>query len=237
MDAGIALAEEIRVQLGRIGDPVRAVGQQRYMKSEMPYRGVNTAQHRALMRELLRRDTFALPTADAWERTIRDLFDNAAFREERYAALGVAGHRPYSSWSSRMESLPLYEHLIREGAWWDLVDSTSPMVGTVLRAHPDAAAAVLRLWANDDSVWVRRASITCQLAFKGDTDVELLVDTITPSLDDPDFFARKAIGWALRQYARTDPEWVRGYVSELDARLSPLSRREAMKHLGTRDSG
>ncbi|HSN42820.1 MAG TPA: DNA alkylation repair protein, partial [Propionibacteriaceae bacterium] len=156
MDAGSALAEEIRVELGRIGDPVRALGQQRYMKSEMPYRGVTTSQHQALMRDLLRRESFALPTSDAWERTILDLYDNAAFREERYAALGVARHRPYSSWASRMESLPLYEHLIRVGAWWDLVDSTSPLVGMVLRAHPEAAAAVLRLWAHDDSVWVRR---------------------------------------------------------------------------------
>jgi len=225
-----ALAREVRVRLVDLGDNERAQAQQKYMKSDMPYRGVTSPQMKILMRDVL--TEFPVHTSGEWESVTRELFDNASFREERYAALGVAGHRRYATWASRLESLPLYEHMIREGAWWDIVDGTSALVGRVVRAHPGPASAVMRLWAHDETVWVRRASIICQLDAKASTDLTLLVDAITPSLGDRDFFARKAIGWALRQYARTDPEWVRAYVSELGDRLSPLSRREAMKHLG-----
>ena len=71
----------------------------------------------------------------------------------------------------------------------------------------------------------------CQLGRRGGTDTALLADVITPNLDDREFFVRKAIGWALREYARTDPNWVRAFVRTHEDRLSPLSRREAMKHL------
>ena len=84
-------------------------------------------------------------------------------------------------------------------------------------------------WSHDPDRWLRRTSITCQLDAKERTDLSLLSTTILANADDPDFFLRKGIGWALRQYARVDPDWVRTFVADHD--LSPLSRREAMKHL------
>ena len=71
-----------------------------------------------------------------------------------------------------------------------------------------------------------------QLGHKAATDVDLLACTIEANLDDRRFFVAKAIGWALREYARTDPDWVRAYVVAHDGRIAPLSRREALKHLG-----
>jgi 3-methyladenine DNA glycosylase AlkD len=91
---------------------------------------------------------------------------------------------------------------------------------------------VVRSWSVDPDLWLRRASIICQLGFKDRTDPELLSEVIIPNLSDREFFIRKGIGWALREYARTDPDWVRAFVSEHDAAISPLSRREALKHLG-----
>ena len=128
-----------------------------------------------------------------------------------------------------MESLALYEHFLRTGQWWDLVDETSHAVGLVVRQHP-AAAARMRVWATDPDMWVRRSAIICQLQHKADTDLDLLTAVIEPNQKDSEFFIRKAIGWALRDYARTDGDWVRAFV-QAHPDLSPLSRREALKHL------
>jgi 3-methyladenine DNA glycosylase AlkD len=89
----------------------------------------------------------------------------------------------------------------------------------------------MRSWAVADDLWLRRTAILAQLHFGPKTDRGLLVEVIEPNLVDREFFIRKAIGWALRQYARTNPEWVRRAVDGWGDRLSPLSRREAVKHL------
>jgi 3-methyladenine DNA glycosylase AlkD len=86
-------------------------------------------------------------------------------------------------------------------------------------------------WSTDENLWKRRVAIICQIAFKKDTDLELLYANIEPNLEDRDFFIRKAIGWALRAYAWTDPEEVARYVRAHETRLSPLSRREALKNI------
>jgi 3-methyladenine DNA glycosylase AlkD len=80
-------------------------------------------------------------------------------------------------------------------------------------------------------LWLRRTAVLCQTPFGEATDLDLLTFAIERNLDDPSFWLRKAIGWALRQHARTDPDWVRGYVDTLGDRISGLSRREALKHL------
>ena len=89
----------------------------------------------------------------------------------------------------------------------------------------------MRAWAVDDDLWLRRTSVICQISHGTDVDRDLLTFAIERNLDDPSFWLRKAIGWALRQHARVDPAWVRAYVDSLGDRLSGLSRREATKHL------
>ncbi len=161
-----------------------------------------------------------------------DLWDNAEYREERYAALTilqVPKHRPWRD----LTLLPLYEHLVTTGRWWDLVDDLAThAIGELLRAHPAEVAPVMRTWASDDDLWRRRAALVCQVGAKSDTDADLLAAIITAAVDERDFFVRKGIGWALRDYARTDPDWVRAFVAEHADELSPLSIREATKHLG-----
>ena len=121
------------------------------------------------------------------------------------------------------------------GAWWDVVDDVAThLVGDVLRHHRPAATPVIRGWATDGDLWLRRTAVICQVGHKADTDVELLRFAIEANVGDSSFWLRKAIGWALRQHARTDPDWVRAEVDRLGARLSALSRREALKHIGLR---
>ena len=95
--------------------------------------------------------------------------------------------------------------------------------------NPAIVRPVVRRWARDTDRWRRRAAVICQIGAKDGTDTALLAEAIEANLADPDFFLRKGIGWALRQHARLDPDWVRTFAATHD--LSPLSRREALKHL------
>jgi len=223
-------------ELKAAGDPVRAVGQQAYMKSAMPFRGLASPALRAALRPLLADPAYLLNDRDEWEATVRNLWDGARFREERYAALAICGHRRYRQWATDRSAMPLYRHLVESGAWWDFVDDlASHKIGPVLRANPGTEPDRMRSWAAADNLWVRRAAILSQLSSKEETDRQLLLDCITPNLADQEFFIRKAIGWSLRQYARCGTaaaDWVRASVDEFGPRLSPLSRREALKHLG-----
>jgi 3-methyladenine DNA glycosylase AlkD len=90
---------------------------------------------------------------------------------------------------------------------------------------------VLLDWSTDSQLWIRRASITAQLAAKSRTDTTLLAAVIEPNLEDSEFFIRKAIGWALREFAKTDPAWVRSFVEMHGAAVCRLSRREALRNL------
>lgn len=222
------LVAQVRAALAAHADPERAAGQQRYMRSAMPFHGLTTPQRRLVTRPILAAQRLA--TREEWEATIRRLWDEATHREERYTAIELLRHRAYRGWRDTALA-PLLEHLITTGAWWDVVDATTPVVGEILRAEPGLASQ-LREWSRSDDLWLRRASIIGQLDSKGRTDVALLQDCLDANLGDREFFIRKAIGWALRQHARVDPTWVRTYVATRRTRLSPLSLREALKHLG-----
>lgn len=221
--------EALRAQMAAAGDPARAADQQRYLKSAMPCHGLSAPELRLLLRPHLK--TFAPAGRDEWESTVRSWWDGATHREELYAAIAVARHRAARPWQD-LQSLELYRHLVVTGAWWDVVDVIAAhLVGGVLAGHHAEAAPVLRTWAVDDDVWLRRTAVICQLGAGADTDLDLLTFAIERNVDNPSFWLRKGIGWALRQYARTDPAWVRAYVDLLGDRLSGLSRREATKHL------
>ena len=219
----------IRTALAGAGDAERAIGQQRYMKSAMPYRGLTSPQLKALLRPLLA----SYPPQDraTWEATVRELWDGATHREERYAAIALARHRAARAWLDP-DSLALSRHLVVTGAWWDLVDEIAThLVGDVLAAYPAQTGPVIDAWAGDEHLWVRRAAVLSQVGRKGDTDLALLSRVIEANVDDQSFWLRKAIGWALRDQARSNPDWVRAEVERLDGRLSGLSRREALKNL------
>ena len=224
-----AFLTDLREALEGAGDPARAEQQRAYLKSEMAMYGVGVPETRRLARRAAGAHADLWAEAAPWETTLRRLWDGAAHREERYAALAIIRSKPSASHAGRMESLALYEHFLRTGQWWDLVDEISHAVGLVVREHP-AAAARMRVWATDPDMWVRRSAILCQLQHKADTDLDLLTTVIEVNQEDPEFFIRKAIGWALRDYARTDGDWVRAFV-QAHPGLSPLSQREALKRL------
>ena len=205
---------------------------QAYMKSAMPFHGVPSPTLKVVARALFAK--LLLPSVDVWRGHMVELWRGASFREERYAALILAGDRRARVFQGP-DLLPLYEELIVTGAWWDYVDEiASDRIGPILLAHPRQLAPAMRAWSQSTDPWKRRASIISQLRFKERTDLGLLYDCIGPSIGSREFFLRKAIGWALREYAKTDPEAVRLYVSDHEADLSGLSRREALRQIERR---
>ncbi len=231
--AGRKLILELRRELAAAGDPVRAQGQQAYMKSAMPFWGVKTPELRKIGRALFRR--YSLDGFEEWRSTVLTLWRTAGRREERHAAIDLSGYRAYQPLRT-MKALPVFEEMIVSGAWWDFVDAVaSHRLRELVERYPKTMARRMRIWSRCGDLWKRRSSMICQLGRKGDTDLELLYATIGENLLGSrfggEFFIRKAIGWALRDLAWHDPDEVRRFVRAHEGRLSPLSRREALKNL------
>ena len=237
------LVTNVRRRLRALADPAKAGPMQAYMKSSMPFLGVPTPAQRAVCREAVAAHPVA--SFEDWTEAVLTLWREAKYREERHAAINIADHRRFASYRTA-RAIPMLEEMIVSGAWWDYVDALATHhLGDVLAAELRAGrgASMRRLllrWARCDNLWKRRAAMLCQIGFKRDTDVELLFACLEPSLLDAgsaardlrhDFFIRKAIGWALRQYAWVQPDVVRRYVELNRARLSPLSVREALKNI------
>ena len=222
------LVAAVRAALAHVADPQRAVAMQAYMKSQMPFRGAPKPVQVAALRPVLA----AHPVTDRaiWEATVRALYDGAEYREERYAALALLAVRAAKGWYDP-DLVPLLEHLVVTGGWRDHVDDVAGhQVAPIHRAFPDAMATVVRRWSVDDDMWLRRTAILSQLGSGLRTDRVLLTDVIEANAASTEFFHRKAIGWALRDLAWKDPEWVDAFVAAHPG-LSGLSRREALKNL------
>ncbi|HKV05974.1 MAG TPA: DNA alkylation repair protein [Candidatus Acidoferrales bacterium] len=219
----------VRRELRRVADPRKAAGMRAYMKSAMPYHGVSAPLLRTTCKGIF--SDMDLASRDTWRNCVLQLWRGAKYREERYAAIALSGEKRAAGFQSP-QTMPMYEEMIVTGAWWDYVDDiASHRVGLLLRAYPAPMKKKMLAWSRSENLWKRRTSIICQLGFKKDTDLDLMYACIEPSLDSPEFFLRKAIGWALRQYAWTDPGEVRRYVRRNQDRLSSLSRREAIKNI------
>jgi 3-methyladenine DNA glycosylase AlkD len=224
------LLPRLRRALREAGDPVKAPVMQAYMKSAMPYHGVPTPLLRQVCKAMFAEVRFS--AAAQWQSLMLEIWRGARFREERYACLYLAGDKRARAFQTPV-AMKMYEELIVTGAWWDYVDDiASHRIGPIVRDYPKPMQRKMLSWSRSNNLWKRRTAILCQLGFKGDTDLGLLYACIEPSLGSGEFFLRKAIGWALRQYAWTDGAEVQRYVRAHRDRLSGLSVREALKNLG-----
>jgi 3-methyladenine DNA glycosylase AlkD len=224
-----ALPQLLLDGLRAVADPVRAPGMQAYMKSAMPYLGVSAVPLRQVCKQVFAGLSY-VDSAD-WQADVLAIWRSAQFREQYYCAIELSGIRAVRPFQ-RMDALPMYREMIVAGAWWDVVDAIATnRLGLILESDREVMSRAMRQWARDDNLWVRRSAILCQNAAKGATDLALLYDCIAPSIGSNEFFLRKAIGWALRQYAWTDPVEVARYVKANEDGLSGLSKREALKNI------
>lgn len=126
--------------------------------------------------------------------------------------------------------LKTFEWMIQQNSWWDSVDTiASRLAGEYFKKFPQQKEAIVLGWSNHENMWLNRTAILFQLSYKSETDEDLLFQVIKQHLHSGEFFIQKAIGWALRQYAYTQPESVKQFVAANE--LKPLSKREALKHL------
>jgi 3-methyladenine DNA glycosylase AlkD len=236
MAANAAFIQQLRASLAAHASPDKAAPMQAYMKSAMPYLGVAAPLNSKLTADLVR----ASPLADATTLadTMRELWRQALFREERYSAIELAQLRPHAKLIS-LQLLPVYEEMIISGAWWDYCDDiASHGLSVLLQRWPDEMKPVLRTWAHGPQMWLRRAAMLSQLNSKAACDAVLLYETILPSMAGSkfadEFFIRKGMGWALRQRSYVAPDEVQAFCAEYADRLSPLTLREALRVVAKR---
>lgn len=221
------VANHIRAGLHRARHPEKAEQVRAYLRSTLPCLGVSADDRHRVVDKVLHRHE---PDASTWRWIVYDLWNEPSYREERYAAIDVLAH-PSLEDHRDGNTLTQCHDLIVEGAWWDLVDGVTVAVNDILIRHRRVADPVVRQWSVADDLWIRRAAITSQLRSHGATDVELLRDVILASAGLGEFFLDQAIGWALREHARADREWVRAFVAEHADVLGEASRREVATQL------
>lgn len=219
--------EYVQSALRAHADPEKAAPMQAYLKTDMPFYGVQKPGRAPIVRRLIRE----WPPGDreGYERLVLALW-GLPHREEKYLAQAVAAaHERFIV----PASAPLYGRMIVEGAWWDLVDEAAVrLVRPLVVNHPDGAWPTVDSWVDDEDMWLRRAAVICQVGAKERTDPDRLFGFCERRMAEKEFFIRKAIGWALRDYARTDPRAVADFAVANRGRLSGLSFREATKHIG-----
>ncbi|MBE8470868.1 DNA alkylation repair protein [Streptomyces justiciae] len=218
--------ERLTATYGAAADPARAEPMRAYMKDVAPFLGLTTPVRRALSRTVVE----GMPRPDEADCTAVALRCwRLPEREYQYFAVD------YLRRHARVLSsgfLPVARHLVSTVPWWDTVDLLAAhVVGALVAADP-ALKADMDAWIVDDDLWIARTALLHQLRYKERTDTERLFTYCLHQSGRPDFFIRKAIGWALREYAKTDPEAVRGFLAREKGRFAPLSVREALKNIG-----
>jgi 3-methyladenine DNA glycosylase AlkD len=221
------LATEVLDRLVRVyggaRDPERAPAMAAYMRDQFPFLGIQSPVQRVLAREVLA--DLPRPAEDDL-RAVAEACWALPEREYQYFACGLLRRHARACSAGFLETA---RFLVVTKPWWDTVDMLAAhLVGPLVSAHP-ALAAAMDAWVTDKDMWLVRTAILHQLRYKERTDAARLFRYCTRQAGHHDFFVRKAIGWALREYAKTDPVAVRAYVA--GHRLAPLSTREALKNL------
>lgn len=228
MQANTTIISEIYTQLPKYGNADFAKSQQKYLKCSEPLLGLRVPEQRNLIRRIVQTHAPAGLSLAELLATARKLWDGATHREYRRSALMLL-LLPKHAKLLDATAMPTIEHFIRTAAWWDLVDECVH-THNYIRQNSHKEFERMIQWAQNPDIWIRRYAILCQLQAKENTDTDLLSGVIVPNLQETEFFIAKAIGWALRDYARTNPQWVRAFLAQ-HPEIQPLSRREATKHL------
>ena len=221
------LHEELKIALEAVAEPGRAAPMQAYMRDQFVFLGVAAPQRRLAVKALLA--NLRGVGADVLLEHAQLLWQQPQ-REYQHVALDMlALHRR----QLRVEHLPALLGLARQRAWWDSVDGMAGIVGDVLQAElrrgGDGHAHMVPALQHED-FWLRRIAMLHQLGWRADTDAGWLFDAALALAHEDEFFIRKAIGWALRDYARHAPAEVLTFATQHRQQLSPLSYREALKH-------
>ena len=218
-----AIVEFIQTELKKSADPEKAGPMQAYMKTDQPFLGVPAPLRDQIFKKA--KKEYPIKFFEEYKNAIKFLW-NGTYREEQYMALEIA--TKFKKFRIT-EAWPIYEQMAASAKNWDTIDwIAAHLIGELVLQNRHFEQDLLRL-SESDNFWLRRVSLLAQLKFKDLTNTLLLAELIEKTLHEKEFFIRKAIGWILREYSKTNPHWVIEFVKNNEGRLSGLSKREALK--------
>ena len=216
--------EELLENLKAVAKPDDAVAMKAYMKNKFEFLGVKTPARWKLAKTFFKQQTDSVIDwnflNEAW---------NNPYRELQYVALDYLEIRKKLLTPSDLQRL---KKIAQTKSWWDTVDFLDRLVGSIITRFPETKEIILS-WSCDEDIWLRRLAIDHQLLRKVETDTELLEKILINNLGQTEFFINKAIGWALRDYSKTNPNWVRDFIERHQAEMTALSIREGSKYLSS----
>ena len=214
--------EDIFQGLKEVANPEDAIHMEAYMKDQFEFLGVKTPVRRKLSKVFFKKNS---SLAIDWK-FIHQAWDNP-YREMQYVVLDYLQLKQKALTPS---DLPKIKKLAQTKPWWDTIDFLCRSVGYISLHYPETKKIVLD-WSRDKDFWLRRIAIEHQLLQKEETDVQLLEQILINNLNQTEFFINKAIGWALRDYSKTNPDWVLEFIEKYKDKLSKLSIKEGSKYL------
>jgi 3-methyladenine DNA glycosylase AlkD len=218
----MSFVQELSTAFYALDNPDNAYWMRWYMRDQYPFIGIKKPERTTVFKEIYK----AYGRSEDWFEVCSELFAKPE-REFQYAAMEYL-MKAEKCWDPRVPAL--IDSWVNDKTWWDVVDVLGPKVlGAYFMNFPEQRDAWIAKWMASPVFWHQRLCILFQLGYKPNTDLDLLSTVILSLNTSKEFFIQKAIGWALRQYARTDADWVRDFVSENN--LMSLSKREALKHI------
>lgn len=214
--------QQVLTLLQNAANPDKAVEMAAYMKKRFDFLGIPTPLRRKLCKPLFKE---MKPQAPDWD--FVEACWESPYREMQYVATDYLNALVEQL---TPQDLSRIELLITRKSWRDTVDALDKVIGGIFLNFPEIRAQLIH-WSQHDNIWLRRVAIDCQLSLKRQTDQTLLSEVIQNNFGQSEFFINKAIGWALREYGKTNPDWVKNFVQQHREKMAPLSVREALKRL------
>ena len=195
----------------------------KYMQDKFRFLGVRGATRTEIYKKYF-------PDARKTKTIDWDFVENCWNKEEREFQYAVVYYLKAMQKFLKREDISRLKYLIVTKSWWDTVDLLAKVVGSLIIRIEEYDQIMLE-WSKDSNIWLRRVAILYQLSLKDKVDKQVLDEILVNNLGDSEFFINKAIGWALRDYSKYNPEWVREFIKKNKDNMANLSIREASKYI------
>ena len=204
-------------------DNARALDMSKYMKNKFEFFGVGASVRNEIWKPYFKE-------AKKTKKIDWDFIEICFKHDKRECQYTAVYYLKYMQKFLVEDDIPRLKELVLTKSWWDTVDILDKVIGSIIYNNKNLYPIILE-WSKDDNIWLRRVAIDHQLLRKENTDVQLLEKILINNLNHKEFFVNKAIGWALRDYSKTNPQWVRNFIEVHKENMASLSIREASKYL------
>lgn len=223
----VSLFQLIEDKLKKNANKEAAILMEKYMKNHFKFLGVRAP----VVKEIFKQAIKEQPIQQEKLKDVVYYFWEKKEREYQMIAILFLNH--YKKWLKEKD-IELIEYCITNKSWWDSVDLiASNALGYYMKTFPQNIQEIKEIWLSSNNIWLQRSILLFQLKYKKDTDISLLFNNILQLKDSKEFFIQKAIGWALREYSKTDSKAVIQFVDSTN--LANLSKREALKWMKSKD--